>query len=108
MKETFLVVFCTVRNIEEAKKISYTLIEKRLAACCTILLNAISIYPWQNRIEETKENLMIIKTSDINYENLEKEIKMMHSYTVPEIIAFKIENGSEAYLDWIKEITDSS
>jgi len=40
-------------------------------------------------------------------ENLEKEIKMMHSYTVPEIIALTIDNGSGAYLDWVKEITDS-
>ena len=40
--------------------------------------------------------------------SFEKEIKMLHSYTVPEIIAVKIDNGSKAYLDWIKENTESN
>ena len=107
MKEMFIIVFCTVSTLEEAKKISYRLIEKQLAACCSISANFTSIYQWQNKIEESNEVLIIIKTSKKNYENLEKEIKMLHSYTVPEIIAVKIDNGSRAYLDWIKESTET-
>ena len=106
MKETYLIVLCTAGSIEEAKKISYTLIEKKLAACCSILPEIISIYPWEKKVEEKKEILLVIKTLEKNYETLEKEIKMIHSYTIPEIIAINIDNGSKAYLDWVKEYTE--
>ena len=49
---------------------------------------------------------MLIKTTQRKYEQLEKEIKMIHSYSVPEIIATKLETGSSAYIDWIIECVD--
>ena len=101
MKETILLVYCTTSGKEEAKKIAHTIIEKNLAACCNILPNAISIYNWQGKTEQTEESLILIKTTQRKYEQLEKEIKMIHSYSVPEIIATKIETGSSAYIDWI-------
>ena len=54
-------------------------------------------------MEEADEFLLLIKTTQKNYDQLEKEIKMIHSYSVPEIIATKIESGSTAYIDWIVE-----
>jgi periplasmic divalent cation tolerance protein len=106
MKESILLVYCTVANQDEAKSIANILTEKRLAACCNIIPSIHSIYCWKGEIEESEESLMMIKTTQKKYEQLEKEIKMIHSYSVPEIIATKLETGSSAYIDWIIECVD--
>ena len=106
MKESILLVYCTVANQDEAKSIANTLIEKNLAACCNIIPSIHSIYYWKGEVEESEESLMMIKTTQKKYDQLEKEIKMIHSYSVPEIIATKLETGSNAYIDWIIECVD--
>jgi len=106
MKESILLVYCTVANQDEAKAIARTLIEKKVAACCNIVPSINSIYCWKGEVEESEESLMLIKTTHKKYEQLEKEIKMIHSYSVPEIIATKLETGSSAYIDWIIECVD--
>ena len=101
MKEQALLVYCTVSDKDEAISISRLLVEKKLAACCNIIPGLVSIYRWNDSIEEADEVLLLIKTSLKKYEHLEKEIKMIHSYSVPEIIAVPITEASTAYLDWI-------
>jgi periplasmic divalent cation tolerance protein len=103
MNETILAVYCTVSGEQEAKMIARTLLQKKLAACCNIVPAIYSIYFWEGEIKESGESLLIIKTTQKVYEQLEKEIKMIHSYSVPEIIATKVETGSTAYFDWILE-----
>lgn len=103
MRENVLLVFCTFPNSEEARNISHTLVKKKLAACCNIIPTVTSIFQWQGKIEESQEVLLLIKTTQKRYDQLEKEIKMHHSYSVPEIIASRIVAGSRAYIDWILE-----
>jgi periplasmic divalent cation tolerance protein len=106
MSESIYIVFCTVANHEEARSIARILIDKKLAACCNIVQGVRSVYCWKGEVEESDESLMLIKTTEKKYEQLEKEIKMIHSYSVPEIIATKLETGSSAYVDWIIECVD--
>lgn len=101
----YFVVLITVPNEEEAVKISKTLVEEKLAGCINIIKNIRSIYFWQGKIEDDSEVLMIIKTRSDLFEELEKRVKSMHSYTVPEIIGIKIKKGSENYLKWLDEVT---
>lgn len=105
MEDCGIIVFCTFSSIEEAKNIATDLVKRKLAACCTILPKVTSIYSWESKLEENEETMMMIKTSQKNYEQLEKQIKMLHSYSVPEIISVKIEKGSKAYMDWLFENT---
>lgn len=98
-------VFITAPSEEEAVKISKTLVEEKLAGCINIVKNIRSIYSWQGKIEDESECLLIIKTKSDLYEELEKRAKELHSYSVPEIIGFKIKKGSESYLNWLNEVT---
>ncbi len=100
----YLVVFVTVPKEEEAVKISKTLVEEKIAGCINIIKNVRSIYSWEGKIEDDTEVLMIIKTTSDLFEKLEKRVKSLHSYTVPEIIAIKIKKGSENYLKWLDEV----
>jgi periplasmic divalent cation tolerance protein len=101
-----IVVYITAPNEEEAAKIARAVVEERLAACVNIVKGVRSIYSWQGKIEDDAEVLMIVKTQRHLFESLERRVKELHSYTVPEIIALPIIEGSEDYLNWLKELTE--
>jgi periplasmic divalent cation tolerance protein len=44
-----------------------------------------------------------VKTSEGRVEELEKEVKGMHSYDTPEFVVLPIVGGSEEYLKWVGE-----
>jgi periplasmic divalent cation tolerance protein len=101
-----LVVLVTCGSEEEGLKIAHALVEERLAACVNLVSPIRSIYRWEGKIWDEKEWLLIIKTQTVRVEDLEKRVKSLHSYSVPEIIALPIEKGSSSYLNWVKEMTD--
>ena len=100
-----IVVFVTCGSEEEALKIANALVESRLAACVNLVAPIRSIYRWEERIWDEKEWLLIIKTQKDRFEDLEKKVKSLHSYSVPEIVSLPIVEGSSSYLDWISENT---
>ena len=96
----------TIGNIDEGKKIARILVEDKLAACVNIIKDITSIYHWKGKIEEDSEHLLLIKTTDEKSKELIQRIQEIHSYENPECIGFKIEKGSEKYLNWIKKIVE--
>ena len=98
-----LVVFVTTSNSDEATRIGDTLVSERLAACVNIIPLIESIYRWEGKITRDQESLLIVKTTDEQYAELERRVKELHSYSTPEVIALKIETGSEQYLKWIRD-----
>jgi periplasmic divalent cation tolerance protein len=101
-----MVVLVTCGSEEEAEKIANSLIEERLAACVNIISPVRSIYRWEGKIWDEKEWMLIIKTRKKRFEDLEKKVKSLHSYSVPEIIALPIVKGSASYLKWLEEMTE--
>lgn len=100
-----LVIFVTSSNRDDAARIAESLVSERLAACVNIVGQVESIYRWEGKVTSDSETLMIIKTTDDRYNDLEKRVKELHSYTVPEVIALRIERGSESYLEWLRDST---
>lgn len=100
----YCVVLTTASNSKEAEKISKALVENRLAACVNIIPKIGSRYWWKGRVETSSECLLIVKTRKNLFRRLEKKVKAVHSYTLPEIIALPIQTGSKRYLDWIDQI----
>jgi periplasmic divalent cation tolerance protein len=100
-----LVVYITAPNEDEAAGIARALVEAKLAACVNIVRDIRSIYSWQGKIEDDKEVLMIAKTRLKLFSALKAKVLEMHSYSVPEIIAMPIVDGSEEYMNWLKEVT---
>lgn len=100
-----IIVYITVPSPEEGERIAMALVEKRLAACVSIIPDIRSIYRWQGKICDERELLLTAKSAASMFERLEKEVKAIHSYKVPEIVAVPIVAGSVEYLDWIDENT---
>ncbi len=103
-----LVVFVTTGSEKEAKEISHKLIQEELAACVNLVPTVQSIFQWEGKITEDKECLLIIKTTNHAFHELEAVIKAHHSYSVPEIIALPIDIGSLDYLSWVRQQVKSS
>ena len=96
------VILSTARDLQEAKMIAKTLLQHRLAACVNIIPAITSMYIWEGKIVEDSEVMLIIKA--IDFHKVQRAIQEIHSYEVPEIIAFDIDDGSNEYLGWIREV----
>jgi periplasmic divalent cation tolerance protein len=104
--DNYRLVLVTCANPIQAKLIARSVVEKRLAACVNILRSPIeSHYRWNGKVAKARELLLLIKTTARKLGGLEREVKRLHSYEVPEFIALPIVAGSEAYLDWLDENT---
>ncbi|MDD5529692.1 MAG: divalent-cation tolerance protein CutA [bacterium] len=105
MIEKYIQVVTTIDNKKKAMEITKTVVSKRLCACAQIVGPIISNYRWKNKLTTSKEWLCIMKTKKSLYTQLEAEIKKLHTYTVPEIIATPIIAGNKTYLEWIGKET---
>jgi periplasmic divalent cation tolerance protein len=98
------IVLVTCESMRQAQKIANVVVEKRLAACVNILGGVIqSVYRWKGSVENAKEILMVIKTTKRRLAELEREVKRLHSYDVPEFVVLPIAAGSRQYLGWLEE-----
>lgn len=102
---SYSILFIACPNLKSAKRISQHLLKEKLVACVNILPVIKSEYWWKGKIESHSEVLMIVKTKTDLYQHVEKEVKKLHPYTVPEIISFEIDRGNKDYLNWISEAT---
>ena len=100
-----LLVFVTAGSMKEARKIGEMLIERKLAACATVLPTVRSIYRWKGKIVKSRESVLMIKTTASNYRGLEQAICTAHSYETPEIIAVPVAQGLNQYLGWVASET---
>lgn len=101
MKDKFVIIFVTFGSVKEASRVTSSLLAKRLIACANIVSGVESKFWWQGYIDSARETLAIMKTRAGNFNKIEKEVKRLHSYEVPEIIAIPIAAGSKKYLEWI-------
>ncbi len=72
-----------------------------MAACVNIVPQIQSVYLWQGSVQSDAEYLLVIKSSADNFTAIETQIKALHSYELPEIIAVPIIDGSAEYLAWL-------
>jgi len=95
-------VFITTPNKHEATRIADILVTGGLAACVQVLPGVESVYRWQGKVERQEEVLLIAKTLSSKFEELEREVRALHCYEIPEIVALPITLGSAQYLGWLK------
>jgi periplasmic divalent cation tolerance protein len=99
------IVLTTAGSHDEARKIAQALVERRLAACVSIVPRIESVYRWKDQVESAEEWLLIIKTRTQRFEKVRDAIEELHSYDLPECIMLEIAEGDKAYLDWLAQNT---
>ncbi len=103
-----ILVYVTAAEPEEAKTIGRTLVDEKLAACANIFAGMQSIYSWNGSVEEGRETVLILKTRAVLFDALAAQVKSMHSFSNPCIVAFPITQGAPSYLNWIRSATAES
>ncbi len=98
-----IVVFMTSGNADEARRIANELVERQLAACVQILPEIESVYRWNGEVQRETELLLLAKTTAAQFDDLERVVREIHSYDVPEIVALKVAHVSEPYRVWLAD-----
>lgn len=96
-----IAVFITAPDKEEASRLADLMVERKLAACVQILPAVESVYRWQGKLERQPEVLLIAKTLAAKFAELEREVRAVHSYETPEIVALPLTALSEPYREWL-------
>lgn len=96
-----IVVLTNAPDRAVARRIADALIERRLAACVNLLADCTSVYRWQGAVETATEVPLLIKTRAAIFGDVERAIRELHPYELPEIIALPVAEGSAAFLEWI-------
>ena len=102
-----LLVYSTFPTLEEAKSVSRSVVELKLAACANILPGMISVYEWEDKLEEGNEVVAIFKTCRDRKDDLMSKIDELHSYSVPAIVVLEASDVGASYLQWLLEQTKS-
>jgi periplasmic divalent cation tolerance protein len=86
----------------DASTIARTLVAERLAACVNVLPPMTSLYRWKGKIEEEREQQLLIKTTSERLAALETRLRTLHPYELPEFIVLGA-SASDAYAGWVGE-----
>jgi uncharacterized protein involved in tolerance to divalent cations len=97
-----LIIFTTTPNEAEAESLARQLIEQKLAVCVQVLPKMKSFYFWKDELQIDSEHLVLIKTTDEKFAEIESFLKANHSYEVPEIISIQPHKVSDSYLKWLE------
>ena len=97
----YIQVLTTVEHKSDAENIAKILVEKHIAACVQIIGPLTSYFQWQGKLDSAQEYLCLIKSRDDLFAELEAEVKSIHPYEVPELLATPITKGGREYLKWL-------
>ncbi len=100
-----VVVLVTAPDLKTARRLAEALVGERLAACVTAVPGARSTYRWKGKVERARELVLMIKTQAALAKRVERRVRELHPYDVPEILAIPVASGEARYLKWIGEST---
>lgn len=99
-----VLAYITCESVKQAEFIGETLLKKRLAGCINIYPQMKSMFFWppvSGKINENKEVVLIAKTIEEKYAQLEAEVIEIHSFDTPCIMAIPTAYVSKKYYDWL-------
>ena len=97
----FCLAYITCPDQDTALKLGQEMVDRGLAACANILPEMKSVYMWEGEAEVTREAILILKTTEKRYSQLEDAVVAAHTYEVPCVLKLPISAGSPKYLSWI-------
>ena len=92
----------TTFGVGQAVAVARVLVDERLAACVNVLPAMTSIYRWQGKVEQDREQQIVIKTATDRVAALQARLRDLHPYELPEFLVLDA-TGSDAYLAWVEE-----
>ena len=88
------------------KLIANTLLNKKLAACVNMIPRMRSKYIVDGRITESREVILLIKTTKKLENKVYKTIKDLNNYEIPEISTIQTSKVDKNYENWLKDFVE--
>lgn len=104
-KDKTIICLTTCPTASVAQSIAEALVAEHLAACVNRVAGVASTYIWDGKLQNDSEILLIIKTTEARWAELELRLKALHPYELPELISIPVCAGSARYLDWVRQST---
>lgn len=104
--EPVVMAWMTFPDEDVARQIGTALVERQCAACVHLFPAGRSIYRWQGNIEDEAEVTALAKTMRSKVPALKASLEELHPYDCPELLVTNVEDGLEAYLRWVGEMTE--
>ena len=101
-----IIVVTSVGTEDQALDVAHALVRNRQAACVNILPNVHSIYRWKGRVCDDTEWLLVIKTVAGQFQGVRETIQKVNTYELPEILAYRVDDASDGFGDWIVRMTE--
>ena len=98
---TIVSVYAVFVDADEAERIGRVAVEEGLAACVNVLGPIRSIYRWQGKVEQAAEVAAIFKTTEAGADALIARIASLHSYDVPCVTCWPVEQALDSYAKWV-------
>jgi periplasmic divalent cation tolerance protein len=95
------IVLVTAPDEEAARALARSMVEGRLAACVNLIPGALSVYRWKGAVQEEREALMLVKTTDELLGELVEFVEREHPYDVPEFVVLDPEAIEQGYREWL-------
>ena len=102
-RHRYFVLLSTFPNKKDAERVAEGLIEKKLAACCSLIPGLSSFFIWEGKKERAKEFLLLMKVEKSCLQKLHAFLKRHHPYEVPELIGLPVTTGDSSYLTWVEK-----
>ena len=97
-------VYITCKDVKEAKLIATHLLEKKLIACVNIF-PVTSLFRWQGKVVEESEAALLCKARKEHFDRIREEVRQLHSYEIPCIVALPWHGSDEEFRKWVEEET---
>ncbi|MCG6962971.1 MAG: divalent-cation tolerance protein CutA [Acidobacteria bacterium] len=99
--EPISLILTSVGTEQQAVEISEELILRRLATCVNMVPCQRSIYRWKGKVCEDTEYILLVKAPTSLFERVCDAIRELHSYELPEILSFSIDQAEKTFHEWI-------
>ncbi len=105
--ESIVLILTTTNSEELGLKIAENLVQRGLAACVNIIKKIRSIYRFKGEVWDDEEYLLFIKTRESLKDEVEKAIKEIHTYELPEILVINLSDSEKKFQEWVFDSTIS-
>ncbi len=101
--DTIVLVFTTWPESTPVAEVARELLDAGVAACINCIPGVQSFFHWQGRLEQERECILLIKTTEARFPMLREQVLKAHPYELPEIVAVPVTAGLSGYLQWVRD-----
>lgn len=107
MSDDLIFLYVTVPDHNTGMSIGKTLVTEKLAACANLLPPHDSIYEWDGKLEESKEQILLLKTRKSLGAEAESMVAELHPYECPCVLKLPINSANKAFQQWVMDQTQA-